>query len=333
MLWQQGRLGDQTCVMVTVQKAVVKRHLRRATGTAWLDATARDAAERLNRRVWVGRKPGDKVSLSLGDIAESDAFIGGDRADFLANRLRLAFDAAGFLIVTAKAKPDVVLDGKLIDRSEEGIPVVEVVLTARLGKQVIPVEPVICAAEAIPGGAPASAPGRRAGLFADPSVDLSLRTGPGGRLCEGEQTQVTLTTTQDLHVRVFDLYGQGDALVMFPNEQVPSGFVKAGQPVALGGESDFDVIFTPGATSERYLVVAATTESGLGEFASLGGETCRIGGPLLRMLYDGTRVDFPPGAVLRELGFRVVREGCRSPPTDAQRRELQALLAEVPICR
>ena len=157
--------------------------------------------------------------------------------------------------------------------------------------------------------------------------------GPGGRLCEGEQTQVRLTTTQDLHVRVLDLYGQGDALVMFPNEQVPSGFVKAGQSIALGGDSDFDVIFSPGATTERSLVVAGTTEAGLGEFASLGGETCRIGGPLLGLLYDGTRADFPSGTVIRELGFRVVREGCGSPPTDAQRRDLQALLASVPIRR
>ena len=333
MLWQKGRLGDETCVMVTVQKAVVKRHLRRATGTAWLDATARDAAERLSRRLAVGRKPGESVSFMMGAIAESDAYIGGERVNFFADRLKLAFDAAGLMLVTAKARPEVVLDGRLNYRIEEGIPVVEVLLTAKLGKQVIPVEPILCAAEAIPGGAPASAPGSRSAHFADPAVDLSLRTGPGGRLCEGEQTQVTLTTTQDLHVRVFDLYGQGDALVMFPNEQVPSGFVKAGQPIALGGESDFDVIFTPGATSERYLVVAATTEGGLGEFASLGGETCRIGGPLLRLLYDGARADFPPGTVLRELGFRVVREGCRSPPTDAQRRELQALLAEVPVCR
>ncbi len=332
-LWQQGQLGESTCVMVTVRKSLVSRHLGRATGTAWLDATARDAAERLARRLATGRKPGDRVSLVIGALAESDALIGGDRADFLAQRLRLAFDAAGFILVTPKARPEVVIEGKLVDRAEEGIPVVELVMTARVGKQAIPVEPVLCAARAIPGGVPERGPGTRTALFSDPGIQLRLRTGTGGRLCEGEQTQVTMTTERDLHVRVFDLYGQGEALVMFPNEQVPSGFVRAGEPVALGGDSDFDVIFTPGASTERYLVVAADTEAGLGELAALGGETCRIDGVRLRRLYDGTRTDFPPGALLSELGFRVVRDGCPRPPTDAQRRELAELLASVPVCR
>jgi hypothetical protein len=257
---------------------------------------------------------------------------GGERAEWLRARAeRFVARAAKLVAVPARwagaAVPeglDVVVRGSLVARQEQGVPVLEAIWSARFrdGRSVVSA-PVIFPERAAPAG-------QGEGFQpVEPSPGLSIRmeSSHGGSLCAGERTQLWLYSESAAHVRVFDLYGAGDALAMFPNESNPKDHIEAGREVPLGGPKGFEAVPVAGSSAEGYLVVAASTEQGLGRLAKARGQ-CRIPPDVARDLFVGKGL--PVGAKVAVTGYRILSGGACPPvkPPDG----LVEALAATPVC-
>jgi hypothetical protein len=154
-----------------------------------------------------------------------------------------------------------------------------------------------------------------------------MESSHGGSLCAGERTQLWLYSESAAPVRVFDLYGAGDALAMFPNESNPKGHVEAGREIPLGGPGGFEAVPVAGSSAERYLVVAASTELGLGRLAKAHGQ-CRIPPDVARELFVGKGL--PPGAKVAVTGYRIL-SGATCPAAHPEGGLVEALAA-TPMC-
>jgi hypothetical protein len=109
------------------------------------------------------------------------------------------------------------------------------------------------------------------------SQGLSIRVDAkaGGTLCAGERFQVSVTSSRGGDIRVFNLFGKDQALLIFPNEERTSGRIEPGQTIPIGGKLGFEATPFPGFDGERYLVIAADSEAGLGVWGRASG-TCRV---------------------------------------------------------
>ncbi|RVU42662.1 hypothetical protein EA187_15860 [Lujinxingia sediminis] len=115
-------------------------------------------------------------------------------------------------------------------------------------------------------------------------VALHMDARPGGALCEGQQTELWLETAEPLHVRVINLYGNGEGGLMVYSsgeERLPPH-----HPVSLG---EFKAVRASEVPVERFLVVAAPTMEALGRFASLE-TTCRLPATMASALNGGQQV-------------------------------------------
>jgi len=319
------------CAMVTIRHDVVAklRDLMTSVGSLekGLDAAAKKVVPRLPA------SKGGKVRVVLAPI-EDLGLVGGPRAAWMADRLAKALGDAGAMLTAGgrKAQRDVVVHATLFERSEERVPVVEIQWYAEIVKtrEHIRADPARCAIEAVPGGAQAAASrGREA--QPDPGLRITFDTERGGAICEGELLNILVESDTDLHLRIFDLYGVDGAMLVFPNEEVTDARIKAGVPLALGGDRGFEVLLAPGTDHERYLVVGAKSEADLGPFAKLKG-TCLLGGELKKLVRAGGNDAFPSTTRVVGHGFRVVREGC-APVDEAKRKAMVEALARVPVCR
>jgi hypothetical protein len=152
-----------------------------------------------------------------------------------------------------------------------------------------------------------------------------------GSLCAGERTQLWLKSDRRAHVRVFDLYGDGEALSVYPIDPKQSGVVDAGSTTAMS-ELGFDAVPVPGSSAERFLVISADDERGLGPFAAVHGE-CRVPRAVAQALHRGEGV--PKGARTAVTGYRLLDgpECPRSAELDARRKSAAQQIASMPECR
>jgi len=73
----------------------------------------------------------------------------------------------------------------------------------------------------------------------------------------GEKLQVNVKASQDCNITVFDFDEQGTLTQIYPNDYQPSGYVKAGESIAIGGpESKFDYEVAGRGGTERIFVYA-----------------------------------------------------------------------------
>src|SRR5262249_27654260 len=161
------------------------------------------------------------------------------------------------------------------------------------------------AAPPVQRAAPARPGQGDAGLF------VRIDSARGGSLCPGERTQLWFEADKDLEVRVLDVYGDGDALLTFPNEDVPNGRVGAHKVVPLTGEKGFEAVPVPGHDTEQFVVVAATTAAALGPLATVKGE-CRIPKARVRDLLD--KKGLGPGVLFGTTSYRISGSGCAGGP-------------------
>jgi len=346
-LEQVGRSGERVCAMVTVNRYKLADVIANVGSIEPLDHGLAEVAKVLRAEVSRVLPALRAPKVAIGTVSDGGgsetAMVGGERARWLAARVSLALREAGFVVVTPKRNNlgeiigrgyDVLVEAASCERIEKGSAIFEVSLTGHLADGMrIDLRPAYCGVTALQKegvSRPSTAEGLRRAGFTDEGLHFEIPTGPGGVICEGDRSQLYLTTDRDLEVRVFDLYGDGEGLVIFPNEWMRSGRVKARTRVPLGGPDGFDVVLTPGAEHERYLVIAADSVEALGAWGRMRG-TCRLSADAARMLRDGERADFPRGVRLGETGFRVVRSGCSHPPPSAEQK--QKLLKELATIR
>ncbi|MCC6899125.1 MAG: hypothetical protein IT377_09130 [Polyangiaceae bacterium] len=332
----QGLSTSQVCYRVVALRDDVQAALARVASIepleVGLEAAARELADEL-KRLGRGR------TIVVGGVTDRGA-RGGDRSDWTRHLIERAFARSGLTV--KKPRRDrlgqlvpygamVVLFAELSERGDRGARVFEARLTAEVGDGVrLPLSPASCGLDAVVGAGVASPDGiagSRPSRLDDPAIDLVLDTGDDGQICEGDTTQIHVTTTRPLHVRVFDIFGR-DGLAVFPNAHFATDIVRPDKPQPLGGPNGFVMIMSPGTDHERYLVIAGETPSDLGPWARFK-DYCRLRPEQLSALLDTPREGFGR-ALVDDVSFRMKRQGCPRQLTDAERQSVLATLP--PLC-
>lgn len=150
-----------------------------------------------------------------------------------------------------------------------------------------------------------------------------------GSLCPGERAQLWLNLAKASHVRVVNLYGNGEAMLLFPNADHTSGALGVGS-AALGGKDGFEAIPSGTADFERYVVIAADTEADLGDFARVT-RTCTFGAAAVRKIESGEGL--PPKARVVWTGYRVATHAeCGPAPNPSRITAMERAVAALPKC-
>ncbi len=329
--WKWGRGGGQVCAMATIHAPDLSWY-RGMVSTKLFETSLRESAGAL-----VGPNAAKKPRVAIDCIEDAGA-CGGPRVSWLQDYLVRALADRGAMVVDVPKGwggaglpngVDLLLTGRVTPRVERRIPIFDLTWTARyreggtVAQRGAP--PVALAAAVAPAVQDVVAPLPEG----DGKLALRLDAQRGGSLCAGERTQLWLTTDQDLHVRVFDLYGRDGAILVFPNAEQPNGLVRGGREEPLGGPQGFEAVPVAGSDVERFLVVAAPTEAGLGALAAVT-ETCRVAPDRAAALHRGEGL--PPGVRVASTSFRLVTDGCPAPPPAGTREGVAASLEQLPTC-
>lgn len=326
--WKMGSSATEVCAMAVIAREDLDEWRRVATSLRTLDDGLAAAAKDL-----LGAKAGHRV-VAVDRIRDMGV-PGGTRAEWLKARMErqlqkyavVSSAPKGWAGDTVPSGIDVIVSAIVTERNEDQIPIVEtdwVSITRGGGKlQAGAITfPQIAAPPFV--GASVDTPQDSAGL------SLRMDSQRAGSLCFGERTQVWLKSDATMNVRVINLYGDSDALLLFPNDEQPSGIVEKGKTVPMGGKLGFEAVPVPGSDLERFLVIGAPGKEGLGVFKSAQG-TCRIPKDLARQLHHGAGL--PAGIKQAWTGYRLVSgPGC-SEPEDRRRQGVVEALASVPECK
>jgi hypothetical protein len=327
--WKTGSNGHDVCAMAVISKADLEEWERQHS-LVDLDALLAKTAGEL-----LGPSAGAHKRVAIVEVIDLGV-AGGARADWLRGRLSRLLEKGAAVVDAPKGWAgngvpsgiDMVVRGRILSRTERGTPTLEAtwygvdVTGAR-----VDASPV-----AFPESASPPAPGPEMSTL-PASEGLSLRTDSsrGGSLCAGERTQLWLEADKAGSVRVLDLYGAGQALVIFPDDESPNAHVQAHQTIAVGGRLGFEAIPVPGYESERFLVISAPTDAALGRFRSAKGP-CRVATALAAQLHKGEGL--PSGVNVASAGYRITSDpACPLPPARAKREGVADSLASLPICR
>ncbi len=329
--WSQGEGGGQVCAMAVVASSDLASWKQR-----WLTAEGLEAQlAEISRELLPGGKKKQRVFI---DKIVDGNVPGGDRAEWLRLRMERALHVTG---VAVNDRPkgwgglaiprgfDAVVEGRVVPRREERVPVLEVLWVARvrrgLGEERVIAPPTVFAADVVPAVAEVAA-------LPEDTADVSIRldAASGGSLCRGQRTQLTVEAQKAMHVRVFNLYGADGGYLMFPNPERPSDRLEAGVPTPLGGAAGFEAQPLPGVDAEQFVVLASDRPDGFGPFGKLAGY-CRLTAAQVRMLRS--REGLPAGLRIATDGYRLRSgAGCpKVPPPDPG--TMAAQLEQLPLCR
>ena len=331
--WQTGRLSGTTCAMAVVDEKDLAGWKRNTGSLEGFDSELRKAARSLTENALSGKAP----RVAVGAI-EDDGMRGGSRATWLQGRMKAALARSSVQIVDIPAGwngrrtprgVDIVLTAKTLRIAEGRYRRIEVQWSARLCRPERQ-----CATRSAVASFPEDAGPREKEQRKLPAgagvVSLHVESKRGGSLCLGERTQIWLHSKESLFVRVFDLYADGKALLIFPNELQPEDRVKAGDTIPLGGKHGFEAEPYPGYDQDRFLVVAARTREGLGSYAQYT-KTCRVPPQEAKRLHQGK---LPDGTLWNWTDFRLIdTKACSAPPTPGTRAGVAMQLQELPRCR
>ena len=330
-LWRTGSNDRDVCAMAVIKAEELDEWEGRARSLRALDKGLETAVAQL-----LGKRAGIRPRVAV-DFIRDMGVNGGPRAEWLRARMETALQSAATLVTVPRGWAgdgvppgfDLVVRGDVIARSESRVSTLEVnwEAVAQGGRR--------SRASAVTFPESAS-PHRVEGAAApiaeqSPGLSVHLDSERGGSLCAGERTQVWLKSDAAAQVRVFDLYGEGEALLMFPNDEHPSGAVPANASIPLGGKLGFEAVPVPGSEMERFLVVAAPTEAGLGPLARWK-TSCRVPADVARQLHAGSGI--PAGAKVASTGYRLsAGASCSAAVSDQQREGVAESLGQIPICR
>jgi hypothetical protein len=323
--WKTGTNGKDVCAMAVISSDDLVAW-RTTTTLAKLDELLAAAARQL-----VG-PGGARVAI---DQIRDMGLPGGARAEWLRARMERQL---GNLASLTSVRPgwagdgvppglDVVVHGDLVERSDNQVNVVESSWSSldRNGARRRS-EPVVFPAAPAPVfvGRPITTPSDSDGL------SLRVDSRRAGSLCEGEQSQLWVHSDEDATVRVFDLYGDDEALLIYPNAEERRGRLGAGQTIPLAGPRGFEAVPAEGTADEEFLVVAGP-EARLGAMRSLQGP-CRLPPEVARALHRGGQI--PEGTKVAWTGYRILSgpdAGCQV-ADPARRSAATRALASIPTC-
>lgn len=294
-LWNTQQDAVQVCAMAVVKSSDVDSFI--AAPRASFDQDLVQVAQELEGVLLTAKLK--RVSI---DNVHDLGIDGGHRAEWLVDRISAALSGTKLQIVRLPrgwdglALPkgvDAVLQGR-VTRLHGRESMLEVTWNLDMGTQLKTASPVTFP-ELI---GPVVETANLTDLPTDNDiVSLRFDARPGGALCNGQSTEMKLATSEPLHARVLDLYGDGEALMIW------GGDTKVGKPSSLG---DFVAVKLDGILpAERFLVIAAKTESELGAFAN-APIPCRIPEADARNLHKGQGVPVPARPYTTSRSYRIM---------------------------
>ncbi|HKO94397.1 MAG TPA: hypothetical protein VJU61_24755 [Polyangiaceae bacterium] len=337
--WTTGRSAHEVCASAVIKSQHIETWKSVATNLEGFDARLARSARLFIDTARNANQGGPRIALAAvyddDDAPGRNQLPGGRRADWLASRFGSFFATEGGLRTTPKAwipgevpdGYDLIITGRMYRKPAIDVAEVEVTWTGVTPDGRRFESPSGAFPETAAPSPPAAAPPPIAtteGLY------LTMDSDHAGSICPGERTQVWLKSDEALHVRVFDLYGDNEAMLIFPPDAETSDLVPSKRTIPLGDEKGFEAVRTPGSDAERYLVIAAPTLAGLGRFAATQ-HYCRLPRDLAQQLHRGEGL--PPGARVAATGYRMT-SGASCPPAPSPEYERAALsaIARLPSC-
>lgn len=278
-LWNTQQDAVQVCAMAVVKASDVDSFI--AAPRASFDQDLIQVAQELEAVLLTAKLK--RVSI---DSVHDLGMDGGQRAEWLVDRISAALSGTKLQLVrlprgwdglTLPKGVDAVLQGR-VTRLHGRESMLEVTWNLDMGTQLKTASPVTFPELIGPVV-------ETADLVTLPEdndkVSLRFDARPGGALCNGQTTEMKLATAEPLQARVLNLYGDGEALLIW------GGATKAGEPASLG---DFMAVKQEGGPpAERFLVVAAKHGPDLGVYAN-APIPCRIPKADARNLHEGRGV-------------------------------------------
>jgi hypothetical protein len=333
--WQTGQGGGQFCAMAVIERLDLAAWRRGSASLGQLDAALDGACERLLASIGKGKRA-PRVAL---DVIEDEGLPGGPRATWLASRMKEALGRASAGVVPLKKGwngrgvprgSDLVVRARTTTVRDAGGDRVEVHWTgtyrAKGGASA-----TVTASASYPAAVGPRAPRASAWPSGSKKLMLKIESTKVGSLCRGERTNLRLWSSEDLRVRVFDLYASDRALLLFPLQKGQDDRVQAGQTLALGGDLGFEADPYPGEEFERFVVIAAPTRAGLGRLADLD-HNCRLPPDLAKQLHSGQGI--PRGALWNVEGFRLIDDAveCKDVPPPRTQGGQAMDMSQIPEC-
>ena len=324
--WKTGSNHGKVCAMEVVKTADLQAWRKECTSITGLDGEMLRAAQQL-----LGGAAASKVAV---EKVVDDGVPGGRRAEWLRAQMVVALGQAGATVLEVPAGwkgeglprgIDLFVRGTATPRAEAQRQVVSVAWQARRKRgrnvEILAAEAVVFPAAAAPaGGDPFSGlPPRRDDLY------LHLNAPNAGSLCPGQETKLTVYTDKGRYVRVFNVFGAGQAILVWPPEDNPDGEVPRSADLF-----DFVAEGSGDGAGEAFVVIGADSLEGLGHFASFSGQ-CRVRGEHARALFQGRGV--PPGALVSSEGFRIFAgPDCGAAPA-SNAGDIDQYLSQLPECK
>ncbi len=328
--WKTGSNGQASCAMAVVSDADLADWRERRATLGELDKKLAVVSDELLQGA------ASNVRLTV-DRVRDGGVPGGARADWLRSRIERFLQKKGTVTDPPKGWAgdgvptglDVVVRGDIVRRPELGVSMLESNWYAvdRAGRKVR-ASPAIFPEQAspAPGGKPSEVE-----VVEDDSLSVRMDAMRGGSLCAGDRTQIWLRAKEPFHVRVFNLYGDHEALLVLPRDDDPRSLIPANQTVPIGGRLGFEAVPVPGHDEEQFLVIAARSEAALGPFKSARG-LCRVGATVAKQLHEAR--GFPAGTKTAVTGYRLAKrsECAASSDSGGSREGVVAAIQSLPTC-
>ncbi len=316
-LWHSEADAIQACAMAVVKASDVAafEQAPRAVLKANLEKTAAALVQ----------ASGAERPIFALDAVRDNGVEGGNRAEWLVDRMSAALTKSGAALGkvpsdwTGMNPPDgadAVLRGR-ITRMHGREAMLEVTWQLDDGKALRSVDPIIFP-EFI---GPVVDESTLFDEVAPTSDDVALRFAarPGGGLCNGDTFHIFLETSKPLHVRVLNLYGNGDEGLTIWSSRKP---VQPGKAIDLG---EFQAIAGE-VPAERFVVLAAGDETKLDGLAEVK-TPCRLPRDFATRIASA---DIPGGVAAASRGYRIVDS------SDCPKRNLpeadMSQIAKLPLC-
>ncbi|MBL8923712.1 MAG: hypothetical protein JNJ54_32960 [Myxococcaceae bacterium] len=320
--WVLTEQGDKACATVVIEETDFKAWQNELTAAKVDDQfrvvlrelfpqPAADAGVEVKGKKPKGKKePELKVAVVVGNVKD-DGALGSQRALWIARKMEHALSEAGITQVTppdgwtgrgVPPNASSALIGDVLTREEKGRPHVDITWTAIFPDGRSKASPYISMLASVAPKGPQ--PVDKLAVTDMVSVEIEDQASHHGAMCNGQRTQLFVSSKEDRCLLVFDVWGDPGAekgLLIFPNEARTDCTVRMGEKLKAAGDEGFAVMLDPKFETERFIVVAAPSRAELPMALKKLWGTCALSPAQIAVLKDKSL-----GVDRAEQSFRVL---------------------------